>query len=400
MDKMQKILLGIFVILLFFLVLMESAEKEPINWSPSYLETDKIALGSFVLFENLEKNGQIKIEKVGIPPYEKLNKDDFRGTYFFLNNHIGFDDAELEDMLSWVSNGNDLFISAKYLGEYLQDTLDLNVQKIFSTETIHSKPLFQLANPSLKAEKPFLFNHNTEISVFEAIDTAKTTVLGFAEVYNDTLAISEPEVNFIKTEFGKGEIYIHLAPEAFSNYFLLSEENYEYTEAALAYLDIEKILLWDNYYKAGKKFYTSPLYVLFSSKKLKWAYYTALLAAFLFIVFEGKRKQRSIPVIKPLENKTYNFTQTVAGLFYEKKQYKQIANKKIKLFLDYLRTDLRIHLKEINQQFLENVSEKSGNSFEKTKALFDLIGTIERKPEISKQDLLKLSQEIYDFKNR
>ncbi|HET8887149.1 MAG TPA: DUF4350 domain-containing protein [Salinimicrobium sp.] len=399
MDRMQKIILGLFVVVLLLLTYLEASEPEPINWNPSYTKVDKIPLGGFVLFENLKAHHD-SIHVVNIPTYEKLKKDSIAGTYFFLNEMIAFDDAELGHLLQWVEKGNDLFISARYVNKSLLDTLNLEKDEIFTTQNINSKPLIELANPVLKSDKPYFFDRNVYIQAFTKIDTAKTVVLGFTQPYEDEIKMDDPQVNFIQQEFGKGKITIHLAPEAFSNYFILFEENREYTEAALAYIDFEKPLYWDAYKKEGKTFYTSPLYVFLNNEKLKWAYYFTLLGCILFIIFEGKRKQRNIPVVEPPKNQTYNYTRTIAGLYLEKKQYKEIASKKIKLFSEFLRTKLRIESVKLNDAFYTQVASRSGNSVEETKMLFQLISEIEQRQRISKEELLNLSKKINKFKNR
>ena len=157
MDRMQKIILGLFVVVLLLLTYLEASEPEPINWNPSYTKVDKIPLGGFVLFENL-KAYHDSIHVVNIPTYEKLKKDSIAGTYFFLNEMIAFDDAELGHLLQWVEKGNDLFISARYVNKSLLDTLNLEKDEIFTTQNINSKPLIELANPVLKSDKPYFFD--------------------------------------------------------------------------------------------------------------------------------------------------------------------------------------------------------------------------------------------------
>lgn len=96
MSRGLKLAFGAFLLLVLFLTYLEATQPEPINWNPSYLETDKIALGSFVLFDSWEKNTNTTIEKVRIPPYEFLDENP-QGTYFFLNNTMAFDDSELKN---------------------------------------------------------------------------------------------------------------------------------------------------------------------------------------------------------------------------------------------------------------------------------------------------------------
>src|SRR5690606_2354791 len=180
----------------------------------------------------------------------------------------------------------------------------------------------------LRGEQAYLFDKDTYHSIFIEIDSLNHTVLGQSQLYSQELVLKNPEVNYIAIDHGEGKILLHTTPQTFTNYFILDEDNHKYVTGALAYLPKKKTLYWDEYKKDGGKFQTSPLYILLGNKNLKWAYYFTLLGVLLFIIFEGKRKQRAIPVVKPLENQTYNFTRTIAGLYLDRKDFKQIASKK------------------------------------------------------------------------
>jgi hypothetical protein len=118
----------------------------------------------------------------------------------------------------------------------------------------------------------------------------------------------------------------------------------------MAYMDPGATVYWDKYYKSGKTFYTSSLYILLGNKALKWAYYFLLAGAVLFIIFQGKRKQRAVPVVTPLKNQTYEYSRTIADLYVEQKKYKALAEKKIEHFYDHIRRHYRIDTSEINEK--------------------------------------------------
>ncbi|HET7361395.1 MAG TPA: DUF4350 domain-containing protein, partial [Salinimicrobium sp.] len=286
MGKTYKIVLIIFLLLVGLLTYLEASKPAPVNWAPSYSVRDKIPLGGYVLFESI-KNEDFSIKKVKKPPYEFLTANQPKGTYFFLNDQLLFDDAELDKLLTWISYGNTAFLASDAFGKNLLDTLNLNVGTAVPVEGVSSKPMFNLVQPEFKAEKAYLLDHEVYHSVFIEIDTAKHTVLGVSQLYLDSLKITNPEINYIKIPFGKGEIYMHTAPKTFSNYFILDGNNFEYVEKALAYLPSKGNLYWDQYYKAGKIFHNSPLYILFNHKALKWAYYFVIFGSILFIIFEG-----------------------------------------------------------------------------------------------------------------
>src|SRR5690606_2110127 len=178
------------------------------------------------------------------------------------------------------------------------------------------------------------------------------------------------------------------------------EDNFEYAERALAYLPAEGTLYWDEYKKAGKNFYTSPLYILLGNKALKWAYYFTLIGALLFVLFEGKRKQRAIPVVAPLQNQTYHFTRTVAGLYLDRRDYKKVAVKKIALFLEFVRLHWRIPTASIDEGFYQSLASNSGKDIDEVKKLFQLFQKLEARTIITKEELLELNSAITSIKHK
>ncbi|SHI63459.1 DUF4350 domain-containing protein [Aquimarina spongiae] len=401
MSKKSKIFIIVIVVAIGLLTFLEANEPEPVNWFPSYAKTDKIPLGTFVSY-NLIKEAftDEKVKDINQPPYEFLTDNDtISGTYFFVNGTVNFDKDELNKVLNWVDKGNTLFISAKTIEEKLLDTLQLEAENLISVNNITTKPLLELVNKNLKVDLPYLYDRDIYNSYFKTIDTLKTTVLGITELYKDTLQIQSPKVNYIQQPFGNGVILLHTFPEAFGNYFMLKAKNFEYTQNALTYIK-GKPILWDNYYKAGKTFYTSPLFLLLSNRYLKWAYYFVLIAAVLLVIFEGKRKQRSIPIINPLKNQTLAFTRTISGMYFEKEKHKEIAKKQNLLFLEYVRNTLRVPTNNIDEKTIIDIAARSNNTIEDTKELFNSFNTLHNTPKIEKEQLIRLYQLIKEFKSR
>jgi hypothetical protein len=265
---------------------------------------------------------------------------------------------------------------------------------------IGSEPLLNLSNPKLRAKEPYHIERDLSVRYFEEIDTLNQIALGEAQIYEDIPDMTDPKINFIKAPIGKGVIYLHAQPEVFSNYFLLWKNYAEHTENVLSYINNERTLYYDNHYKSGKSVNRSPLYILLNSKYLKWSYYFVLIGAVLYVIFEGKRKQRSIPIVKPLQNQTYEYTRTIAGMYLDRKEFHDVARKQIALFMDYIRTHYRIPTNLVNSKFFNTVASRSGNSFEDTKELFIYIEKINNQPTVSKQELKELHYKIETFKNK
>ncbi len=395
MSRIYKIALGIFIFLIICLVWLEANEPQPLNWSPSYTATDKIPLGSYLLFENWKYSGAT-VKKIEIPPYEYLNGTPGNGTYFFLNNSVNFDRDELDDLLEWVEQGNKLVIVSNSISLNLIDTLKLDIGASYSSKDLNftAKPEVNLSNPKLQLKEDQVFEHEVASYYFTKFDTVNQTVLG--TVKTEEL---EEQVNFIKAPFGKGAIYLHTTPQAFSNYFMYDREKSRYVQNLLAYFQSQNIL-WDAYYKTGKTFYTSPLYILLNNKPLKWAYYFTLISAVLFIIFEGKRKQRAIPVVEPLKNRSYEYTQTIAQLFIEKKAYYEMGNKKIELFQEYIRRNYRLDPVHGNEEFYRQLAARSENSEDTTKELFQFIENYQQRQANDKNSFQELSKKINAYKGK
>jgi hypothetical protein len=118
-----------------------------------------------------------------------------------------------------------------------------------------------------------------------------------------------------------------------------------------------------------------------------------------FVIFEGKRKQRSIPIRTPLKNQTLAFTRTIANMYYEQQDHKNLAEFKISYLLEFIRTKLYIPTTTIDETFYKYVALRSGNTFEDVEKLFKFCDEIHLKNQISMDELIKLNKMIEKFKN-
>ncbi|MET2984513.1 DUF4350 domain-containing protein [Aureibaculum conchae] len=395
MSKRSKIMLGVAILLFLAFVYVEYNKPKPLNWFPTYAAKHKLPYGTYVLRNELTSIfPDTEIQDINIPPYSFLQDETKNGTYFFVDDGINFGEDEFNKLLEFVDKGNDVFISTHGI---TIDTLNLKTEGI-SSEAFEEKVFFKFYNKNLST-KEFHFDRNFYNTTFSKIDTSNAVALGKTGYLNgDNERVSEG-INFIKYNYGKGNFFFHTFPEAFTNYFILKSPNQQYTASVLSYLDSSKPILWDAYYKTGKSRMTSPMQYLLGTKSLKWAYYTVLIGVLFFIIFEGKRKQRHIPIITPLKNQTLAFTRTIANMYYEKSEHKNIAEHKITYLLEYIRTKLHVPTITINDNFYNYVASRSGHDIEDVKKLFNQIDSIHQKNNITKEELIQLNAAIEKFKN-
>lgn len=393
LDKRSKRVLWIFGIALLVIVVTELVRPKPIDWRSSYTSFDKIPFGGFVFFEeatSLFKNAEI--EKIEKDPYEFLTDSIYaeNSAYIFLNDEIFFDEKQADEVLKYVEKGNTVFISSRSIGYILRDSLGIKSNANYTILEEELYPTF--FSPSLKQDSLPAFKKGVFKASFTEIDTLKTTALG----YYDSKKLKLEELNYIKINFGKGQFLIHNLPEAFSNYYLLNGSE-QYAANVLSYIDAD-VIYWDEYLKSGRKVITSPMRFVLDQAPLTWAYYVLLGGLLIFVLFKGKREQRIVEVIKPLENTSVEFTKTIGDLYFQHKDYSNIIAKKITYFLETLRSKYYLNTNEITEDFIKKLASKSGNTLEKTQKLMHLIKHLKEKSVHSEADLLELNKQIQAFR--
>lgn len=391
LDKRSKKILWLLGFGLLGVIFLEMIRPQPVNWRESYTASDKIPLGCFVFFEEAPSFFNT-IESVTRDPFEFLSSENLEenSTYFFVNPEVFFDKRQSEKLLDYVSEGNTVFISSRNIAGDFIDSLKV---KGFVNYKIREEKIYpEFYNSSLISDSLFGFDQAVYKAWFSEIDTLKTTALGY---YNDKNSTTK-SLNYISVEFGKGTVLLHTLPEAFTNYYLL-RNNEQYAANVISYIDSETVY-WDEYLKSGKQVVTSPMRFVLSQEALIWAYYLLLLGLLIFVLFQGKRRQRTIPVIKPLRNSSVEFTQTIGNLYFQHSDYSNIIAKKITYFLERIRSRFYLDTQNLSEDFIKQLSVKSGNSEEKTRNLIHYIKHLKGKPTHNEQDLMKLNKITDEFR--
>ena len=397
MERRSKIILALFAAVLLGIIITELARPKPINWSASYTASDKIPFGCYVLYQELPNLFPgINMERIDQTPYRTILEKESPGSasYIFINNSLDFDEQETHQLLQFVSEGNDVFMSATFFGYSLADTLNINVTSNYAVQ--RDTMMASFTNSRFKGEA-YPYDRGHFKTRFTSVDTLNTTVLGHIEFSEPGLvnqALKEP--NFIRVSFGQGHFYMHTTPQAFTNYYMLNH-NQRYVANTLSYLS-SHTLFWDNYKKAGRVIIDSPMRFVLNQPALKWAYYLTILGLLIFVIFKAKREQRIIPVIPPLANSSVDFAKTIGGLYYQHRDYTDLVFKKLKYFLEYIRSHYYLNIATISDKTADELASKSGKSVSETKAILDFIIYLKNKKTHSEQDVVALSKKIATFK--
>lgn len=374
MNNTIKIYIVFFILFLAGIIYIDAVKPKPINWFPSYDLTKKDPFGLYVL--DKESSGLFKeneIQKVIKTLYEFFNSEnalvdveyDYSGTIFLVSEKYNLDSKSDKELFYFVGDGNTAFISCKDFPEMLMDSLNFSIDsRLRLSDTVN----VWMANKNLGSEK-YNLNIGAGNIYFSEIDTLTTTVLGYQGKDN------KKEINFIKVPYKEGYFYLHTQPASFTNYHLLKDNHFEYTEKILSYIP-EGNLFWLVKDQNGEIASDSPLRYVLSQPALKWAWLLFLSGMLLFIIFNAKRKQRIVPILKPLANTTVDFTKTIGNLYYQEGDHQNIINKKIIYFFEKIRNEYLIDTTVLDENFEKKLQLKTGKNIQDIKELVWLIKRI------------------------
>jgi hypothetical protein len=372
-----------------------------INEMPALVETyarkDKNPFGAAIAYRQIEAmySGNTIQEKRKNFKDTWENISDTGALYICMAPKLFLSAEEVTAMMEFVAAGNSLFISAGHIDDFLLD--ETGCSEVYSSPDLENL-IGQMKNTAVKAklqpQSNYGYYYHPFQNYFTGIDTTNTRVLGFNE---------NNKPNFIVFFHEKGKLYLQCDPRAYSNYFLLKEDNYQYLKNSLAFTQNEpQHVYWDNYYyKLKGRNNTDRSFSTFSEimkhPPLKAAFWLSLFLLLLYILFGGKRMQRIVKQLKPNENSTVTFTETIGRLYLQKKDNKNIADKMITYFNEYIRNTYFLNTNHINDDFVVVLSRKSGVDKDKVDTLYRTIMATQTSTAVNDYQLLSLHEQIQNF---
>ncbi|WP_201983013.1 DUF4350 domain-containing protein [Hymenobacter rubidus] len=330
-------------------------------------------------------------------PWTERNLLAARANYLFITQNFELSKLDAQSLFKFVGHGNDVFVATQSFTNgrsLLFDSLGFHViyPKLSTHTGANGLPTLDsvdihFTNPAL-AVRLRLPGNGVEQRL--AVDSGRI---------GRTLAVdAQGKAVFIRFDYGRGHFYFCTAPLAFSNYYLLRPATSQFAATALSYLPARPTW-WDEYQKQGRVGNQSLLRLVSGHEALNTAWYLLVVGGLLFVFVEARRRQRIIPTLKPLPNTTLLFTRTVASLYRQGSSHALIAEKKVGLFLDYLRTRFQETSPDFgDEDFRERLSQKAGVARPRVDELLRLVNFARTAPQMNDQQLLQLSRALSDFK--
>ncbi|MBL7703272.1 MAG: hypothetical protein JNM14_13560 [Ferruginibacter sp.] len=390
----------IHIVLLLAVVVLYSCsggKRKMPSLQETYSKKDKKPFGADIAYRQIEAMYQSNVIQDKKQNFREtwVNISDTGSLYICIAQRLFVTEEEVEAMLEYVNAGNSLFISAGMIDEQLLD--EIGCSAVYTSPALEDMMGQMQATAVTSTVQPgfkYSYYYYPFQNFFTAIDTANTRILG----YND-----EKKPNSIVYFHGKGKLYLQCEPRAYSNYFLLRDNNYQYLKNTVAFTDTRpEHIYWDDYYsklfsRRNSKKSFSTFSEIMKHPPLKAAFWLSLALIILYILFGGKRVQRIIRQLKPNENTTVTFTETIGRLYLQKKDNKNIADKMITYFNEYIRNTYFLNTNHINDDFITMLGRKSGVEKERVDSLYRTIVATQNSSVVNDYQLLSLQDQIQRF---
>lgn len=411
--KGKLIFASLLGLLLFFLIISLMSAPKRINWRENFRREMEEPYGTAVLYALIpDLFSQATVEIVEQEMYYQLEENDYANScYLIIDQQFMPDEYDLEYLFAYLEAGNYAFIAARDFSYEMADTFGFSIIQGngeslgFSLEAVQDSEAVGFVNPQLTQFQAYDMIRSQESWGFAIEDSSRIKVLATNQYGQACLIRIVHEETFL---------ILCSAPRMLSNYHLLNKNDHQFAATALSHIP-EKIttLLWDEFYKTEAPFNGDPnqapkeqpglLSYINQEAPLRWAFWLLMSTLLLYAFFESKRKQRTIPVREPLPNATLEFTQTVGRLYYQSHDHKNVAEKKIKILLSFIRTHYFMQVPQFQPDplfasksgaspvFIRTLSGKSGMTEGELGELFRLIARIRQRNTITENELLELN---------
>lgn len=390
MKKDWKYIMYIGLLAGLLLVLMLSKSSQ-YDWTVTLAHDDKNPYGTYALNELLPEVVKGPIKNSYQTLYELKDSLQLQENILILSSGFSAGKEDTEMLLSHAYAGGTVFISANDFYGSFADTLGLETSDSFfesdnafvQTDTAY----LHFISPAMDSTRQFRFKRGNIHNYFSDLDSINATVIATNDFHQPVS---------VRITRGKGAIILNSTPMVFTNIHLLNEENHEFASTLLSYLP-KRCTYWTEYYHLGRMEVATPLRFILTNEPLRWAYYISTIALLLFMLFEAKRKQRIIPIIKPLANTTLEFIATIGNLYYQRGDHKNIAEKKIQFFFDQVRAHYLMNLQQRDEGFVAVLAKKSGTPEKTVRDLISIINHVLTKEKITASELTDLNRSIEKF---
>jgi hypothetical protein len=421
-GKSGKILIivGSVLVLILLIYYFGLEEKEETYTSDSWIKTydpqDKGPYGTYVLKELLDTTGLFgEFLQLNAPLEETLEDDSLiNDIYFFVGHQNYMSDTTSNFLMDFVEKGNTALIATSEFPEKLINLLCHFNDPIFGESDYTKSQSFKFLHPELSSKRyqfDYIYNNKKDVHTWNFFDTSafiksdhrKLIPLGTS---------SKNQVNFIRIEYGEGQLILHSIPYAFTNVSLMKNDGFMYVENVLKHVPPGRVQ-WDKYNldyhwgdgngsgdsdgDGGGEERVSKIQFILDNPPLLWAFIILLVGALLYALFKGKRMQKIIPAVESKKNLSLEYINTLSSLYLQEKKHQKLVHLKQKTFLNYIAERYYMHTNKPDMKFIAKLANKSSVPESLIIDIFKTFDELEHTIDVTDDQLINLHQKIETF---
>lgn len=383
----------------------ELQQPEELDWSETFHFRDNIPFGTKVTHDLLQDIvGGEEAEHAFRSTYELVAEEGLSSNLLMLSTVSNISKGDTEALLNYVIEGNTVLIGAENFDGFLPDSLGFKMmfdEQLVSTNI--SDVRSALAGESITKVRFTRQDFPNNEFTFPSL-VASTFLIELDDDKFDVLAQNEDgRAVLVKYKgLGTGNLYLTSMPLALTNYFVLDNQTAPFAEVLLSLFPATDQLTHNEYYQMGRMESASSIRFLLRNKSLRWGYFITIGSLALFVLFEMKRRQRIIPIIAPLKNTTLEFVNTLGRLHFRQSNHANLAKKRVLYWLDFVRGHYNISTQIIDQEFIIELTNKSGKERAMIEMLVLNVTRIQEGEKLEETELLafeKLLNKFYGIEN-
>lgn len=412
MNRRIWYVLGVVALLLGILGIVFSDQLfgNRYSWQLDFERTSKDPYGLFVLDKLLSQEHSIQPIRQPIHLDLPVDSTGQPSLYLGIGNTIYFDSLDLNRFIDFVSAGNNALLVASSPSFVLLDSLHARAcpdSSFFGLSAVSDSAVIFSTKGKENAHS-FTFRNRRYYQLIDWPYFREGSICSELWAEIEELGMIEPDItNYMSLPVGKGTLYVHTSPFAFSNLSAKKETGLNYLQDVLG-PTLTDTIYWDEYsmtaesinrsFQTGRRQYaSSPLQYVLQQPPLAWAWYLLLTAAAMFLIFRTRRRQRIIPVLEPNRNTSLEFLGTIGRLHFQRSDHKKLALEDMRLFRQFVRNRYRLSTRKLDEGFVQQLSQQAQVPREVIKKIVLLNTNIESSSFVSENTLIEFHRQIESF---
>ena len=343
------------VVFLVLLFILEMQLPKNFSWTPTFRHTDKQPFGS-CLFDSLLSSTMPKGYTVTDSSLYQLAKDSLqpRGI-LVVADEMNLIPAEVNAIFSMANNGSHVMLVAHGVGDFMCNRLGIRIWGYGNSFDLQNFVKYNKERESFEWVSEENGYKPRRFMVFKPLITRKfnfetDSLDNVIRPCLDQQATLRHDAVSATFRQGKGYITFCSLPLLFTNYGIVDQDNATFSLRLLTLMKGLPVVRTEAYCpQTSDEVQQSPLRYAISQPPLRWALYTLMVGALLFLIFEGRRRQRVIPIEKAPENHSLEFIHLVGSLYYHSRERRSLVVRKWTYFAEELRRNIHLDVTDASE---------------------------------------------------